>query len=79
VFAVLGALTLVRPQTEVYVFPLPVALPLYVAVVGLLLISAFLPNVSWEGHLGGLLAGVTMGYLQQRRNVPDVEVRFTRL
>ncbi|MFC2003344.1 rhomboid family intramembrane serine protease [Chloroflexota bacterium] len=67
VFAVGGALAVMRPKTRVFVFPIPAPLPLWVAVIGGFVIISFLPNIAWQAHLGGLLLGLTMGYFFRKR------------
>jgi len=62
VFAVGGALTVLRPNLKVLVFPIPVPIPLWTAVLGVFFIISFAPNVAWQAHLGGLLFGLTAGY-----------------
>jgi len=63
VFALGGALTMMRPKLSVLVFPIPVPLPLWVAVIGGFLILSFLPFVAWQAHLGGLIIGLIAGYI----------------
>jgi membrane associated rhomboid family serine protease len=67
VFAVGGALTLLRPRWTVYVFPIPVPIPLWVAVIGGFLLLSFIPSVAWLAHLGGLVLGLIMGYIFRLR------------
>ncbi len=67
VFAVGGALAVMRPKLRVFVFPIPAPLPLWVAVIGGFLIISFFPNVAWQAHLGGLASGLTMGYFFRKR------------
>lgn len=71
VFAVGGALSMMRPKMRVIIFPVPVPVPLWGAVIGGFVILSFLPNVAWQGHLGGLAFGLGMGYyfrkLERRR------------
>lgn len=62
VFAVGGTLTALLPKLKVIVFPLPVPLPLYIAITGVFFIISLFPNVAWQAHLGGLLLGLTVGY-----------------
>ena len=67
VFAVGGALTVMRPNLRVIIFPIPVPIPLWVAVIGGFLIISFFPSVAWQAHLGGLVLGVAMAYFLRRR------------
>ena len=67
VFALGGALAVMRPRLKVFIFPIPAPLPLWIAVIGGFLILSFFPGVAWEAHLGGLLFGLVMGYLFRRR------------
>ena len=68
VFALGGALAAVYPQMRVTVFPIPVPMPIWVAVLGGFVLLSFLPGIGWQAHLGGLLFGLAAGYLfkQQR-------------
>jgi membrane associated rhomboid family serine protease len=67
VFALGGALTVMRPKLRVLVFPIPVPLPLWAAVIGGFIILSFLPFVAWQAHFGGLVFGLISGYLFRRR------------
>jgi membrane associated rhomboid family serine protease len=67
VFALGGALTVLTPKLRVIVFPIPVPMPLWVAVIGGFFIMSFIPGVAWQGHLGGLIAGLLAGLLLRRR------------
>ncbi|MCL0079666.1 rhomboid family intramembrane serine protease [Dehalococcoidia bacterium] len=67
VFAVGGALAVMRPKLRVFVFPIPAPLPLWAAVIGGFLIVSLFPNVAWQAHLGGLALGLTMGSFFRRR------------
>ncbi|MBI2869424.1 MAG: rhomboid family intramembrane serine protease [Chloroflexi bacterium] len=66
VFAVGGALSVLRPKLRVYIFPIPAPIPLWIAVVGGFFILSLLPFVAWQAHLGGLLLGLGMGYKFRR-------------
>lgn len=67
VFALGGTLAVLTPRQRVYVFPIPVAMPLWVAVIGGFVIISFVPGIAWEGHLGGLLCGLVAGLILRRR------------
>ncbi len=67
IFAVAGALTVMRPNLKVLVFPIPVPLPLWAAVIGGFLIMSFSPYVAWQAHFGGLVFGLITGYFFRRR------------
>jgi len=67
VFALGGALAVLTPRLRVIVFPIPVPMPLWVAVVGGFFIMSFVPGIAWQGHLGGLIAGLLAGLILRRR------------
>jgi membrane associated rhomboid family serine protease len=67
IFALAGALVLMRPKLPVIIFPIPLPIPLWVAVIGGFLILSFLPLIAWQAHLGGLVFGLIAGYIFRRR------------
>ncbi len=67
IFALGGVLTVMRPKLRVFIFPIPVALPLWSAVIGGFLILSFFPGIAWQAHLGGLVFGLIAGYFFRRR------------
>ena len=67
VFALGGALAVLRPNLKVYILFIPVAMPLWVAVLGGFALLSFIGGVAWQAHLGGLLLGVLVGYYYRRK------------
>jgi len=67
VFSLGGALAIMRPKLRVFIFPIPVPIQLWIAVIGGFLIISFLPNIAWQAHLGGLVFGFIAGYFFRRR------------
>ena len=69
VFALGGVLVVLVPRLKVMIFPIPVPMDLWIAIIIFALISLS-PGVAWEAHFGGLLTGLAAGYvfkLQARR------------
>ncbi len=67
VFALAGGLVVLRPRMSVMIFPIPLPIPLWVAVTGGFLLLSFMPSVAWQAHLGGLIVGLIAGYISRRR------------
>ncbi|MFQ6121589.1 MAG: rhomboid family intramembrane serine protease [Dehalococcoidales bacterium] len=67
IFALGGALTVMRPRLPVVIFPIPVPIPLWLAVIGGFLILSFMPYIAWQAHLGGLVLGLIAGAFFKRR------------
>ncbi|TES88230.1 MAG: rhomboid family intramembrane serine protease [Dehalococcoidia bacterium] len=67
VFALAGGLVMMRPKLPVIIFPIPIPMPLFVAVLGGFVILSFLPSVAWQAHLGGLIVGLIAGYIFRKR------------
>ncbi len=60
IFAVGGALTVLRPNLPVFIFPLPIPVALWIAVIGGFVLISFMPGVAWQAHLGGLVLGMVL-------------------
>lgn len=72
IFALGGALAVLRPKLRVFVFPIPAPLPLWVAVIGGFIILTFMSgllNIAWQAHLGGLVFGLIAGYFFRKREL----------
>jgi membrane associated rhomboid family serine protease len=67
IFAIGGALAVLVPRVPVYIFFIPIAMPLWVAIIIFFLLSFFFSGIAWQAHLGGVLLGVIAGFLLRRR------------
>jgi uncharacterized protein len=67
VYALGGLLLVMRPNARVIAFPIPIPMPLWIAILVGFLIVSFIPGVAWQAHLGGILFGAAMGYYFRRR------------
>jgi membrane associated rhomboid family serine protease len=67
IFAIGGALAVLLPRVPVYIFFIPIAMPLWLAIVIFLLLSFFFTGIAWQAHLGGVIAGAIIGYVLRRR------------
>ena len=66
IFAIGGALAIMRPNQRVYAYFL-IPMPLWVAIFGSFIILVFISGVAWQAHLGGLIVGLVAGfYLRQK-------------
>ncbi|MFC1931333.1 rhomboid family intramembrane serine protease [Chloroflexota bacterium] len=61
IFAIAGTLVMMTPKLPVMIFPIPLPIPLWIAVIGGFLILSFLPGIAWQAHLGGLVLGLIAG------------------
>ena len=66
IFAIGGALAVLVPRVPVYILFIPIAMPLWVAILIFFLLSFVFPQIAWQAHLGGVLAGVIAGLILRR-------------
>ena len=71
IFALGGALAVLRPNMRVIFFPIPVPMPLWIAIVGSFVVLSFIPGVAWQAHLGGLAFGAAAGWYYKRNSFND--------
>jgi membrane associated rhomboid family serine protease len=67
IFAIGGALAVLVPKVPVYIFFIPIAMPLWLAILIFFLLSFLFSGIAWQAHLGGVLAGVIAGFVLRRR------------
>jgi len=67
IFAIGGALATLVPRVPVYVFFIPIAMPLWAAIIIFFLLSFLFSGIAWQAHLGGLLLGLVAGFILRRR------------
>jgi membrane associated rhomboid family serine protease len=67
VFALGGTLAVLRPTLRVIAFPIPVPMPLWVAILIGFVILSIIPGIAWQAHLGGVICGVIFGLFLRNR------------
>jgi membrane associated rhomboid family serine protease len=67
IFALGGTLAIMRPKLKILIFPIPIPMDMWIAVIILMAVSFFPYNVAWQAHLGGLILGLIAGFFFRRR------------
>ncbi|MBN2186211.1 MAG: rhomboid family intramembrane serine protease [Dehalococcoidia bacterium] len=67
IFALGGALAMMAPKLPVFMFFIPVPVPLWIAMLIFLVISFLGRGIAWQAHLGGLLLGLGAGYYYRKK------------
>ena len=62
IFALGGLLVMLVPRLKVMIFPIPIPMDLWIAIIIFALISLS-PGVAWQAHAGGLITGLAAGYI----------------
>jgi membrane associated rhomboid family serine protease len=66
IFALAGALAVMVPRVPVFIFFIPIPMPLWIATIILVLLSFVFANVAWQAHIGGLVLGLIAGLIFRR-------------
>jgi membrane associated rhomboid family serine protease len=72
IYAVGGALMVLRPRQPVYMFLIPVPIPLWVSILGGFLLTFGSAGIAWQAHLGGLAFGLVSGFFFRWRELGRV-------
>lgn len=62
IFALGGLLVVLVPRLKVMIFPIPIPMNLWIAILFFALISLS-PGIAWQAHMGGLVTGIIAGYI----------------
>ena len=61
IFGVGAALAVLEPMSKIMIFPIPIPVPMWIGISGLLVVMTFIAylgsNIAWEAHLGGAIIG----------------------
>lgn len=84
VFGVMAAFGFMFPKEKIIIFPIPYAIPSYIAILAIaglelfLGVTGFEPGIANFGHLGGLLTGFGLTYYWKSRRPKKSDVRAVR-
>ena len=81
IFGIMGGFVRLYPREQFMIFPLPMALPIWIIVAGYLVLQLLLAptatDVAVEAHMGGLIAGLLLAPLVVKLPAPEGKVRMT--
>jgi uncharacterized protein len=69
IYALGGLLVVMRPNARVVTFPIPVPMPLWIAILGGFVLISFVGGIAWQAHLGGIIYGALVGLYYRRREL----------
>lgn len=83
VFAVMGALVILRPRLMLFVFPFPFPMPFYVWTIiytfmALTDMMISMGGIAHNAHLGGLIAGIYFGMQFKKKMITYVQEYYPR-
>jgi membrane associated rhomboid family serine protease len=77
IYAIGGVLVAMRPTLRVYLYFL-IPMPLWVVIIFGFLLTAFVGDIAWQAHLGGLIVGLIAGFFFRRQQQQRLKPGYYR-